>query len=192
MARISDTREQIMDRAADLLTTKGFNGFSYRDISMPMGVKNAAIHYHFPSKTDLGLALVEQFHHILRSGTAEFMAYGGKALPQLKGLFSYTQHQVSCGNSLCPIGAMSVEFEDLPDEVKKTLKDLHTDTSNWLTRVLETGRAQDEFQFEGDAEARALTMLAALQGARQIARFRGAEVLTDVITQLRTDLGITA
>ena len=48
MARTSDTREQIIDRASELMMQRGFNGFSYSDISAPLGVKNAAIHYHFP------------------------------------------------------------------------------------------------------------------------------------------------
>ena len=60
MARLSDTREQIMDRAADLLMSHGFNGFSYSDISSYLGVKNAAVHYHFPAKTDLALALIDE------------------------------------------------------------------------------------------------------------------------------------
>ena len=94
MARLSDTREQIMDRAAQLLMSRGFNGFSYRDISSHLGVKNAAIHYHFPAKTDLAMALVEEYRKLLRTGTAEFMAYGGSALQQLEGFFAF------CGETL--------------------------------------------------------------------------------------------
>ena len=61
MVRLIDTRDQIMDRAAHLLMSRGFNGFSYRDISAHLGVKNAAIHYHFPAKKDLALALVDEY-----------------------------------------------------------------------------------------------------------------------------------
>ena len=64
---------------------RGLNGFSYRDISEPMGVKNAAIHYHFPNKMDLVKALIDENHQVLRRSTAQFMAYGGPALPQLEG-----------------------------------------------------------------------------------------------------------
>ena len=80
MARISNTRDQIMDRAAELLMSRGFNGFSYRDISSHLGVKNAAVHYHFPAKTDLALALIDEYRKTLRRNTSEFMAYGGSAL----------------------------------------------------------------------------------------------------------------
>ena len=61
MVRTGDTREKIMDRAAHLLMNRGFNGFSYRDISSHLGVKNAAVHYHFPAKADLAMALVDEY-----------------------------------------------------------------------------------------------------------------------------------
>ena len=68
--------------------------------------------------------------------------------------------------------------------------DLHEDTVKWLVKVLETGREQDEFHFQGDPEPRALTIMAALQGARQIARIRGSETLSVVIQQIRVELDI--
>ena len=83
MKQGNDTRGQIMDRAAQLLMSRGYKGFSYRDISSHLGVKNAAVHYHFPAKTDLALALVDEYRQTLRKGTAEFMAYGGSALKQM-------------------------------------------------------------------------------------------------------------
>ena len=89
MTQITDTREQIMDRAAQLLMSRGYKGFSYRDISSHLGVKNAAVHYHFPAKADLALALVNEYRQALRKGTSEFMAYGGPALAQLQGFFCF-------------------------------------------------------------------------------------------------------
>jgi len=53
MQTATDTKTAILERAMALLQSKGYDGFSYKDISGPMGVKNAAIHYHYPSKTDL-------------------------------------------------------------------------------------------------------------------------------------------
>jgi hypothetical protein len=61
----------------------------------------------------------------------------------------------------------------------------------WLTRVLEVGREQKEFSFSGDAGPKALSILAGLQGARQMARIHGIELLDDVIKQILHDLGIS-
>jgi AcrR family transcriptional regulator len=189
MGRISDTRAQIMDRAGHLLMSRGFNGFSYRDISSFLGIKNAAVHYHFRSKADLALALVDEYRKILRKNTAEFMAYGGKAAEQLEGFFAFTRHQCSEGHCICPFGAFSVDYKDLPDKVRKATAEFMDESIRWLTRVLEVGREQGEFDFTGEAKDRALTIMAGLQGARQMARIHGLDLLEDVIRQTRQDLG---
>jgi len=192
MTRISDTREQIMDRAAHLLMSRGFNGFSYRDISSHLGVKNAAVHYHFPAKADLALALVDEYRQMLRKGTSEFMAYGGSALQQLEGFFAFTAKQCHIGRCICPFGAFSVDYTELPESVRKAMADFMEESIRWLTQVLEVGRGQKEFSFSGEARPKALLILSGLQGARQMSRIHDTEVLDDVVKQMRLDLGLTA
>ncbi len=191
MTRIGDTREQIIDRAGHLLMSRGFNGFSYRDISSHLGVKNAAVHYHFPAKADLAMALVDEYRQTLRKGTSEFMAYGGQALVQMEGLFAFTSKQCMAGRCICPFGAFSIDYSQLPDDIRKATAGFMDETIKWLTKVLEVGRNQEEFSFSGEARPRALSILAGLQGARQMARIHGIELLDDVMLQVRRDLGIS-
>jgi TetR/AcrR family transcriptional repressor of nem operon len=191
MARISDTREQIMDRAAQLLMSRGFNGFSYRDISSHLGVKNAAVHYHFPAKADLALALVDEYRHTLRKSTSEFMAYGGPAKLQMEGFFAFTAKQCHLGRCICPFGAFSIDYAELPDDVKKATSEFMDESIKWLTQVLDVGRAQNEFGFSGESRPKALTILAALQGARQMARVHGMAILEEIISQIRQDLAMS-
>ena len=58
---MNSTKHQIILLADELFRTKGYNAFSYSDISKPLGIKNAAIHYHFPNKRDLANEIV-RFH----------------------------------------------------------------------------------------------------------------------------------
>ena len=190
MTRLTDTREQIMDRAAQLLMSRGFDGFSYRDISSHLGVKNAAVHYHFPAKADLALALLDEYRQTLRTQTSEFMAYGGPALPQLEGFFSFTSYQCTKGRCICPFGAFSIDYNELPENIRNATASFLDETIKWLTQVLEVGRQQEEFSFSGDARSKALLILAGLQGARQMARVNGIDILDSVITQVRIDVGI--
>src|SRR5215475_711205 len=71
------TREHILDIAQALVQQRGFAAFSYRDVAAQVGIRAPSIHYHFPSKDDLGVALVERYRQrftrhrslIERSGT---------------------------------------------------------------------------------------------------------------------------
>jgi len=190
MVRLNDTREQIMDRAAQLLMSRGYNGFSYRDISTHLGVKNAAVHYHFPAKTDLALALIDEYRKVLRKGTAEFMAYGGSALQQLEGFFDFTAQQCHLGRCICPFGAFSIDYNELPDEIQRATRNFMEESIRWLTRVMQVGRESGEFSFEGDPRAKALVVLSSLQGTRQLARIHDVDILDQVISQIRQDLNI--
>lgn len=190
MSPTNNTREQIIDKAFQLMLQRGLNGFSYRDISEPLGVKNAAIHYHFPNKMDLIKALIDENHLVLRRSTSEFMAYGGPARPQLEGLFAFTLNQCQCGRPICMVGALAIDYDDLTDEIKNANDRFMKDSVNWLTRVMEIGRDQEEFHFDGDAASKAVSILAMIQGARQLARVHGLDYLEKIFDQIRTDLGI--
>ena len=191
MAQATNTREQIIDKAFELMLQRGLNGFSYRDISEHLGVKNAAIHYHFPNKLDLIKTLIDENHQVLRRSTAEFMAYGGPARPQLEGLFSFTMHQIHCGRPVCMVGALAVDYDELSEDIKDSNKQFMKDSVVWLTKVMEVGREQEEFKFDGEAMSKAVSILAMIQGARQLARVHGVEYLNKIFEQIRIDLGIT-
>ena len=52
---MNDTRSEIIRLGSELIRSIGYNSFSYADISKALNIKNAAIHYYFPSKSDLGV-----------------------------------------------------------------------------------------------------------------------------------------
>jgi TetR/AcrR family transcriptional repressor of nem operon len=43
------------------LQTRGCNGFSYADIATELAVTTASLHYHFPSKAELGETLIARY-----------------------------------------------------------------------------------------------------------------------------------
>lgn len=57
--RRGDTaREEILDAAAELFTTKGFATTSTHQIADAVGIRQASLYYHFPSKTQIFLTLL--------------------------------------------------------------------------------------------------------------------------------------
>lgn len=53
--------EQILDFAEREIRKNGFDGVSFRDIADAIGVKSASVHYHFPSKADLGAEVTRRY-----------------------------------------------------------------------------------------------------------------------------------
>ena len=57
---MNDTRSEIVRLAGELIRSIGYNAFSYADISQKLNIKNAAIHYYFPAKSDLGVEVIRE------------------------------------------------------------------------------------------------------------------------------------
>src|SRR5205807_10608770 len=58
MARTkTDMREAVMAAARATVQAQGYNALSFRELAKRVGIKSASVHYHFPTKGDLGAAL---------------------------------------------------------------------------------------------------------------------------------------
>jgi AcrR family transcriptional regulator len=57
----TDTRARIQQIAVELFSEHGYEGTSLREIAEQLGVTKAALYYHFKSKEDIILSLVEDY-----------------------------------------------------------------------------------------------------------------------------------
>jgi len=185
---MSETREQIIELAMTLLQQRGFNGFSYKDIALQLGVKNAAIHYHFPNKSDLGVALAQSYQDRFRRYVAKIE--GSSWSEKFEAYLAIGVNFERQGRRVCPLGVLEAEFFTLPEPVQKAAKALDLEMRRWLSDVLEQGREAGEFRFNGKAEDKALLITAAGQGALQIARAAGSEAFYNALKQIKTDMGL--
>ncbi len=184
-----DTREEILRTASRLLQLNGFNGFSYGHIAKELGVKSAAVHYHFPSKAALGVALVDRFRTRYRLWMED--AAGLPAADQLSGYVAIHRRFLERGARVCPGGVLQAELYAVPEEVQASVTQMAQEVHDWLVEVLTAGRASGELTFEGPPEAMATVVGATVQGALQMARILGAEQFDLAEAQLWRFLGVS-
>lgn len=186
----ADTRTQILDTAEALLQDRGFNAFSYNHIAKPLGIKNAAVHYHFPAKADLGVALIERCRTRFQQYTDLLEAGGATPLLKFEAYITLPWRYLRDGGKVCPLGVLEVEFNSLPEAMQLQVLALDQEMRAWLTSALEEGREQKLFCFEGPAEEQAMLIAAALQGALQLARVAGHTAFATCVRRLKEDLGL--
>jgi AcrR family transcriptional regulator len=153
-----------------------------------MGIRNAAVHYHFPSKEDLGVALVDHYRDLLRESTADFMQRGGIPANQRESYMQMVRESFVDQNIICPMGIMGCDFNTLPPQMKRHAQQLVDEILAWLERVLEAGREDGTYDFSGPPRAKAIVIKSILQGAAQLARIAGPEILDQAVEQVRRDL----
>lgn len=186
--RHTDTRERILDLAVELLQERGFNAFSYHHIAEDLGIKNAAIHYHFPSKADLGVALVQRYLEQFESWAAWQENAERDPTEKLDAYFRVAEKYMLYGAKVCPLGILEAEFHAIPQAMQSEAQRLDRVTREWMTRILEQGRELGQFCFEGSVADKALVVMASIQGVLQMARAAGNEVFFATARQLKKDL----
>ena len=189
MVAQTDTKRKILELSQDAMRQKGYGGFSYANIASQLDIKNAAIHYHFPSKEDLGVALIQRERRRFAKWTARQTIRELDAWGQLDWFFGIYEHYSHGGTRVCYLGALESNFDSLPVNLQEEARGLNTDLLNWLTQLLRAGKESGSFSFAGRVDAKAVLLLSAIQGGVQIARVSTPATFYAVVDQLKSDLG---
>jgi AcrR family transcriptional regulator len=184
----ADTRARILDLAENLLLERGFNAFSYQHIARELGVKPAAIHYHYPSKDDLGTAIVVRQLRRLRKWRDLPRVADLPPEKQLDALLAVYDHHVQQDRRVCLFGALAADFRTLPAPMQAELRTFNTELTAWLAQVLAVGRATGALRFVGSPSAKAAQVLTTLAGALQVARVHDETPYQTIVAQLRLEL----
>ena len=188
-ARIDEsTSTRILDTAEALLQVRGYNGFSYADVSTELGITKAALHYHFPGKADLGLALITRY----ADRFSESLASIDRAdAPPKDRLAEYARlyDQVLRQSKMCLCGMLAAEYQTLPAPMRAAVAGFFDANESWLEKVLEDGRQDASLRFTGTARETARTIIACLEGAMLVARPSGdPDRLRSIAASLLADL----
>jgi TetR/AcrR family transcriptional repressor of nem operon len=180
------TRNDILYLADQLIRRKGFNAFSYADIAGIMEIRNAAIHYHFPTKSDLGQAVVEREMERLRQYRRR--TEGGPGGEQLKGLVSafYRNSQL---NYICLMGSLLPDFATFAPGMQEKIREMCLVVLDWMTDSLEKARGEGKLRFEGAAADRAALVVSTLLSSLLLVRALGEPVFPQMVDRVLEDLG---
>lgn len=174
---MSDTRTQIIDLAEQSIRSKGFNAFSYKDISSVLNIKNAAIHYHFPSKADLGKAVIDRTRERFQTEIAVWAALDPEAkLKNFIGIYK----EIEAKNLICFMGSLGTDHITLPKEMQESLTESAREIRAWLTDVLREGKEKGVFNFKESLEERANIIVCSLLSSLILTRVTGDNVLSSV------------
>jgi TetR/AcrR family transcriptional regulator, transcriptional repressor for nem operon len=184
------TAEEIIDVAEVLIETRGYSAFSYRDIAEALGIRKASIHYHFPSKTDLGVATIERYRARFDAALQSLECDPDKSAMVLFECYTGPYRAFAdTSDRICLCGALAGELPALPSEMQACVRRFFDAHQSWLARILRRGRDSGEFEFQAPVAKMARAVFSALQGALLVKRTTGnATQLNDVIAIVKAQL----
>ncbi len=164
---MSITREKILELGENLIRTKGYNAFSYQDISSELSVKNAAIHYYFPSKENLGTSIVKtnilKFEEMIDNMRSRKFDEWQQLETFIKIYIKSHREQKKC-----LVGSLSPDYRTLNETTKTELKRMIEIILNWMTELLKSGRTKNLFAFSDSADSKAMAIFSSLVASLQL------------------------
>ncbi len=161
------TREEIIDTADMFIRDRGYNAFSFNDISKTIGIKSASIHYHFPTKSDLGVSVIKE--HIRKFDILKNELAGKSPKKKLEGFFSIYS-QIKSEDKVCLVGSLATDFNTIDENVKEQLILFSDQILDWVTEILKEGKGMHVFNFQMPARTKAIMIISNMLAIVQLSR----------------------
>ncbi len=181
---MTGTLERLLEAAEDRIRTSGFHAVSFRDLAADLGIKSASVHYHFPRKEDLGVAVVTRYATRVFDALEAETTKTATGVERLAALVTVYRAALLKDDKTCLCGVMGAESLGLPEPVRIAVQDFLEANIAWVAdamRDLSLDRP----------EARAAAVIASLQGAMMLSvNLRDMEVFDRVADQVLASLTV--
>ncbi len=131
-------QEKILTTAESLIQTMGYNAFSYKDIALVVRIKTSSIHYYYPAKEDLAVAVLEWQLGKLSQSLHELKANASLSLEQklLRLVDVVLSVTLQDEMKMCLGGMLASDVVSLPEKVKMKVRFFFNLLEQWIIEVL--------------------------------------------------------
>ena len=167
MSKAQETRDKIVQQAAELFNTKGYSGASISDIMQATGLKKGGIYNHFKSKEELALFAFDYAFQCVSQRLRDALRTQGSAKEKLTAVvstyLSYIEDPPIAGG--CPILNAAVESDDIHSALRDRVRQAMNSWRSLISRLVEKGIAKGEINPKVVPEEVATIVISTIEGA---------------------------
>lgn len=160
-------REKLLEAATAILGRNGYQATSVDDILESAGVAPSNFYYHFKSKEELAIEVLEGYFEKSRQEMAPvFMNRSLTATQKLERLHDSLVKKLAKNNCCggCPMGNLAQELSDSHPEFRIRLARYFEECTDAIAGVIREGTKAGEFRDGVDPEAAAYLLFGSMQG----------------------------
>jgi len=186
-AKGRETRHHILKESRKLFTRQGFRTTSISEIIIATGVKKGNLYYHFPSKEELGLAVLidvrnEFFILLDNSMTGENPIV--RILNSCNAILAMMEQNNFVGG--CLFGNTALEMTDSNSRFGRIIQEVFSQWKSRVERELRQASALGLFESPIPANALATAIIATLEGGIMLSRvYKNKNGIEDCILAIR-------
>jgi len=158
----TERQTQIVEMALEIISEKGIQGLTIKNISKKIGISEPAIYRHFKSKTAILLAILDTFQDMAELLSSMMETYKDTAVSKINFMFSKMLDIFSDSPALVSIMFSEEIFKNEEQLKTKTLKiqNLHQAT---VEQIIATGQAEKNTRTDVDKKNLALIIMGAIR-----------------------------
>ena len=183
------TRQSLLQAAFDEINHHGFQSASLNRILNETHVTKGALYHHFPSKLELGYAVIDE---LIRPDVTETWIEPLRGTDNIvdalltmidNKLQLYTEKEIHLG---CPLNNLSQEMSPIDEGFRERINAVFDDWRNTIAAGLREGQKKGIVKKDISADASAYFIVAAIEGASSLAKnARQIEVLNISLNGLK-------
>ena len=178
MSKGEQTKQRILQQAAELFNQQGYAGSSMSDIMQVTGLKKGGIYNHFHSKDELvlqafdyAIALIQEHYRVALRGKRH-------AIDRLQAIVDafrlYAENPPIKGG--CPILNTAVESDDAHPALRYRAQQTMDSWRNMICRIIEVGIKKGEVRPNINADEVATIAIATIEGAVMMSKLYGDSI----------------
>lgn len=170
--KLTTMQEKILATSERLIQTMGYNAFSYKDIAQIVGIKTSSIHYYYPAKEDLAVAVIDWqlyqlsfFLNDLKLNSS--LSLQQKLLSLVDKVMSLTLQDEM---KMCLGGMLASDVMSLPEKVKIRVRSFFNTLEHWIKEAISEGVSDKIFFDISQLEMLPKELLVQLEGGLLMSR----------------------
>jgi TetR/AcrR family transcriptional repressor of nem operon len=175
---MTETRDKIIALAQEAIATRGYSAFSFRELAAELGIKSASIHYHFPTKTHLGLEVASSYRARLERALVSITANSQNTKQALESYIAIFRQEATTSQRMTVCTMLGAEIKNLPVAIQQEMADFYQLNIGWLRQQFVSNGCSIE-----QAKTKACQVFALLQGALMGAKAQQHPEYFDVVVQ---------
>ncbi len=153
---------EIIDRSIEIIATKGIQGLTIKNLSMEIGISEPAIYRHFKSKTEIILAILENFKIMAEFLAATMENLDGTAYEKINFMFSKMMEVFTAQPSIVSVIFSEEIFKNEVSLLEKirTIMNLNQKT---IENIIAKGQKDGNVRNDINKESLAIIIMGALR-----------------------------
>ncbi len=160
-------RAKLLETACQAFGQKGYEATSVDDLLAEAGVSPSNFYYHFKSKEELAVEVLDSIFEKSREKFLPLFEDGrSSALEKLKGLhalFVERMERNRCSGG-CPLGNLASELSDVSPRFRERIAGFFEECMRGIEGILRQGVREGEFRPDLDPRASAALLFGSLEG----------------------------